>query len=114
MMTVLNNWFVRNRSIAMALAMERVSGGRHDPGARSCLRYKTLMLLVDQDGATQPCDRPVLVAVAFPLSRLVRNAPEPYGQYPDGQASAQQSASLPPQGHQQTSRTPHGKKQFRN
>ena len=89
MMTVLNNWFTKNRSIAMALAMEGFLVG-------GMVLVPLLAFAIDPDAAGRPGWRNTalaiglfLVAVAFPLSRLVRNAPEPYGQYPDGQASAQ-------------------------
>ncbi len=93
MMTVLNNWFVRNRSIAMALAMEGFLVG-------GMVLVPVLAFAIDPDAAGRPGWRNTalaiglfLVAVAFPLSRLVRNAPEPYGQYPDGQASVQHRQS---------------------
>ena len=35
-----------------------------------------------------PGNRDFLAAVALPVSRLIRNAPEPYGQFPDGEPAA--------------------------
>ena len=88
MMTVLNNWFVRNRSTAMALAMEGFLVG-------GMVLVPVLAFAIDPDAVGRPGWRNTalaiglfLIVVAFPLSRLVRNAPEPYGQYPDGEATA--------------------------
>ena len=88
MMTVLNNWFVRNRSIAMALAMEGFLLG-------GMVLVPLLAFAIDPDAVGRPGWRNTalaiglfLVVVAFPLSRLVRNAPEPYGQYPDDDVAA--------------------------
>lgn len=88
MMTVLNNWFVRNRSTAMALAMEGFLVG-------GMALVPVLAFLIDPDAVGRPGWRNTalvigifLAAVALPISFLVRNAPEPYGQHPDGQAQA--------------------------
>ena len=88
MMTALNNWFVRNRSTAMALAMEGFLVG-------GMVLVPLLAFAIDPDAPGRPGWRNTslaiglfLVAVAFPLSRLVRNAPEPYGHFPDGDAAA--------------------------
>ena len=88
MMTVLNNWFVRNRSTAMALAMEGFLVG-------GMALVPLLAFVIDPDVPGRPGWRVTalaigifLVAVAFPLSRLIRNAPEPYGQFPDGDPAA--------------------------
>ena len=87
MMTVLNNWFLRNRSTAMALAMEGFLVG-------GMILVPLLAFLVDPDVPGRPGWRVTtlaiglfLIVVAFPLSRLIRNAPEPYGQFPDGAAA---------------------------
>ena len=88
MMTVLNNWFSRNRSTAMALAMEGFLIG-------GMILVPLLAFVIDPDVPGRPGWRLTalvigifLVAVALPLSRLVRNAPEPYGLFPDGEAAA--------------------------
>ncbi len=88
MMTVLNNWFSRNRSTAMALAMEGFLVG-------GMILVPLLAFAIDPDAVGRPGWRNTalaiglfLVVVAFPLSRLVRNAPEPYGMFPDGEATA--------------------------
>ena len=89
MMTVLNNWFVRNRSTAMALAMEGFLVG-------GMILVPVLAFAIDPDAVGRPGWRNTalaiglfLIVVAFPLSRLVRNAPEPYGRYPDGETTVQ-------------------------
>ncbi len=88
MMTVLNNWFARNRSIAMALSMEGFLIG-------GMVLVPLLAFAIDPDAVGRPGWRNTalaigifLVVVAFPVSRLVRNAPEPYGMFPDGEAMA--------------------------
>ena len=88
MMTVLNNWFARNRSTAMALSMEGFLVG-------GMVLVPLLAFAIDPDAAGRPGWRNTalgiglfLIAVAFPLSLLIRNSPEPYGHYPDGDAAA--------------------------
>ena len=97
MMTVLNNWFVRNRSTAMALAMEGFLIG-------GMVLVPLLAFAIDPDVPGRPGWRLTalviglfLVAAAFPLSRFIRNAPEPYGQFPDGEPTARvrQAAASP-------------------
>jgi len=84
MMTVLNNWFIRRRSTAMALAMEGFSVG-------GVLLIPLLTWAIDPEFANRPGWRAtaagiglVVMALAFPISRLIRNKPEEYGQHPDG------------------------------
>ena len=84
MMTVLNNWFNRRRATAMALAMEGfLVGGvilipvlawAIDPDVPGRLGWRNTAMIIGF----------VMIAMAFPISRLVRNAPEDYGQHPDG------------------------------
>ncbi len=88
MMTVLNNWFVRNRSIAMALSMEGFLIG-------GMLLVPLLAFAIDPDVPGRPGWRVTalaigifLVVAAFPVSRLIRNAPEAFGLFPDGEPSA--------------------------
>ena len=88
MMTVLNNWFIRHRSIAMALAIEGFLVG-------GMVLVPVLAFAIDPDVPGRPGWRVTslaiglfLIAVAFPVSRLVRNAPEPYGEFPDGEPMA--------------------------
>ncbi len=89
MMTVLNNWFLRHRSTAMALAMEGFLVG-------GMVLVPLLAFAIDPEAAGRPGWRNTalgiglfLVVVAFPVSRLIRNAPEPFGQFPDGKAPVQ-------------------------
>ncbi len=96
MMTALNNWFTRNRSTAMALSMEGFLLG-------GMVLVPLLAFAIDPEAVGRPGWRNTalaiglfLIVVAFPLSMLIRNAPEPYGQYPDGDeaaAKARQSAT---------------------
>ena len=86
MFTVLNNWFVRRRATAMALAIEGfLIGGvvlvpvlawAIDPDASGRLGWRNTAMLIGI----------VIMAVAIPISRLVRNSPEQYGLHPDGRA----------------------------
>ncbi len=98
MMTVLNNWFVRNRSTAMALAMEGFLVG-------GMALVPLLAFVIDPDVPGRPGWRITalaigifLLAVALPVSRLVRNAPEPYGQFPDGEPAARARQTSTPSG----------------
>ncbi len=97
MMTALNSWFVRQKSRAMALAMEgfavggitlvpiiawAVGGiGTEDNPARFGWRAVVMGI-----GVT-------IILLAFPISRLVRNRPEDLGQRPDGDTAPQASAT---------------------
>ena len=88
MMTVLNNWFVRNRSTAMALAMEGFLVG-------GMALVPLLAFVIDPDVPGRPGWRMTALAIgiflmvmALPVSRLIRNAPEPYGLFPDGDPAA--------------------------
>ncbi|MFQ6027071.1 MAG: MFS transporter [Dehalococcoidia bacterium] len=84
MMTVLNNWFNRRRATAMALAMEGFSLG-------GVILVPILAWAIDPDLPNRPGWRATAAAIglliliaSFPVSRLVRNRPEDYGQRPDG------------------------------
>ena len=88
MMTVLNNWFRRRRATAMALAMEGFLVG-------GVLLVPVLVWAIDPDAAGRPGWRTTamilgafMIAVAWPISRLVRNTPEEMGQHPDGEIPA--------------------------
>ena len=84
-MTALNNWFVRKR----ALAMSQMQVG---------LRLGTVALVpllawavgADQFGwrAVAAGTGTLVVVIAYPLSRLIRDRPEDFGQRPDGLAPA--------------------------
>ena len=104
MMTVLNNWFVRNRSTAMALAMEGFLVG-------GMILVPLLAFAIDPDVPGRPGWRVTslaigifLAAVALPVSRLVRNAPEPYGLFPDGEPTARprRTSTSTPQASEET------------
>ena len=90
-MTVLNNWFVRRKTMAMALAQEGFSlssilvpillawaiGGA-DPHESERYGWRTSALFVGL----------VCLVLAVPLSSLVRNRPEDMGLLPDGDEAA--------------------------
>ena len=83
MATMVNNWFVRRRSMAIALAMEG-----HRLGA--ALVVPALAWAIDPDAdhigwrTTATSLGVFIILLAFPITRLVRNRPEDYGQFPDG------------------------------
>ena len=84
MMTVLNNWFLRRRSTAMALAMEGFAVG-------GIVVVPTLAWAIDPARFGDDGWRNAAVFIgltvmllAFPISRMVRNRPEDYGVLPDG------------------------------
>ncbi len=86
MMTALNSWFLRRRSIAMAIAMEGFSLG-------GVLLVPLLVWSIDPDVIGRPGWRATAMfigiatmLIAFPLSRFIRNRPEDYGELPDGRA----------------------------
>ena len=83
----LNSWFVRRRSMAMAIAMEGFSIG-------GILLVPLLAWSIDPDVIGRPGWRATAMFIgiatmlmAFPLSRLIRNRPEEYGELPDGRSS---------------------------
>ena len=88
MMTALNNWFIRRRSLAMALATVGYTVGGMilvpllawsiDPAQYGLDRWRTIAAGIGI----------VIMVTAFPVSRLVRNRPEDYGQRPDGETTA--------------------------
>jgi MFS family permease len=106
MMTALNSWFVRRRSTAMGLALEGYALG-------GVLLIPLLAWSIGAIEAGEP-ERfgwrttawgigGMLLVLAFPLSRLVRNRPEDYGELPDGGTTGRpstlsESADPPPPG----------------
>ena len=102
MIATINNWFSRHRSMAMALATEgQLLGG--------IVLIPILSWLVDPDA-----DRLgwrwtafglgfFILLVAFPISGLIRNRPEEYGQSPDGEppreASSPRTGTSRPSGY---------------
>ena len=85
MMTVLNGWFVRRRARSISLVMV---------GARLGVVVFVPLLVWAMDEsqfgwrATAAAIAVVVLLAAFPLSYLVRNRPEDYGQHPDGDKDA--------------------------
>ena len=92
MMTMLNSWFIRRRSRAMAAAMEGYLLG-------GVMLVPALAWAIDPDAerfgwrATAAGIGVVSLLLAFPVSRLVRNRPEEYGYYPDGDIPMTQPAA---------------------
>ena len=107
MMTMINQWFIRQRSRAMALVMEgfavggvifppllawAIGGVDPDISERFGWRASTLFIGI------------LLMAVAFPLSRLIHNRPEDLGLLPDGDPPDSPS-ELPAEAHPNRSDT---------
>ena len=89
MMTVLNHWFQKRRSMAMSLAMEGFALG-------GVLLMPALAWAIAPDepdrlGWRLPAAGigVVLIILAWPVSRLIRNRPEEYGLRPDGRPENQ-------------------------
>ena len=85
MMTALNSWFVRRRAGAMS---RTIVGYRL--GTVALVPVLAWAVDADQFGwrAVAAGIGTVVVVLAYPISRLVRNRPEDYGQRPDGPAPA--------------------------
>jgi MFS family permease len=88
LMTVLNSWFVRRRSTAMAMAMEGSALG-------GIVLVPALAWAIDPENFGDESWRTVaagigitLLAISFPITRLIRRRPEDYGLLPDGDTSA--------------------------
>ncbi len=84
MMTVVNNWFVMKRSIALAVSMASM-------GLSGIVITPALMTLIQTVGWRRAYF--IIAALAFVLcvilpGLLIRNKPEDLGQVPDGPASA--------------------------
>ena len=84
MMTVLNSWFIKRRTMAMALAMEGFAVG-------GVVVVPVLAWAIDPARFGDDGWRNAAVVIglgvlllAFPISRLIRNKPEDYGLSPDG------------------------------
>ena len=85
MMTVLNSWFVRRRATSMSLVLVG-----YRLGVVAFVPLLTWAMDDVQYGwrAVAAAVAITVILVAFPLSRLVRNRPEDYGQHPDGDGNA--------------------------
>ena len=93
MMTVLNHWFLRRRSLAMALAMEGFALGgivlvpvlawAVDPDVPGRLGWRWTAAIIGIG----------TVMLAWPVSRMVRDRPEQYGLHPDGRPPAPAAAA---------------------
>lgn len=97
--TAINNWFQRRRSTAFGWSMEGMAIG-------SIFFIPVLAWSIDPDRFGLDQWRKVaagigiaMIILAFPLSRLIRNRPEDYGQLPDGDTVLIES---PPEGKQPT------------
>jgi sugar phosphate permease len=95
MMTVMNYWFQARRSTAMSLAMEGFALG-------GVLLVPALVWAVDPEHperfgwrATAAGIGVAIIIVAWPISRLVRNRPEEYGEHPDGRRAGPDTSDAP-------------------
>ena len=81
LMTAINKWFVHKRSIAMAIA-----GEGYFIGGITLAPILAWAVNPEHHGweVTSRGIGIVFLAIAWPLTRLIRNSPEEYGQRPDG------------------------------
>ena len=83
LMTTINNWFARRRAMAMGWANV---GGR----LGALLLVPAIAWAIDPEQQRLGWQLTVLIlgittlVIAFPLTRLIRNRPQDYGQLPDG------------------------------
>lgn len=102
MMTVMNHWFVRKKTRAMSMVMEgfAVGGvliplvlawsvGGADPAVSERFGWRVTAFAVGI----------VIIGLALPLSRLVRNRPEELGLLPDGDAPQESQEAERPAAH---------------
>ena len=102
MMTLLNHWFARQR--AMAISWANVGS-----------RLGALLLVPAIAWAIEPGHGPLgwsvtaslfgifAIAIAFPISRLIRNRPQDYGQGPDGDPVLAETSPSPTEAVQENS-----------
>ena len=87
MITLVNNWFIRKRSIAMATALSGVHiGGFLVPllaFGMDSMGFRTTTLIVGL----------LILVVVLPVTQLIRNRPEDVGLLPDGSGSSQAAES---------------------
>ena len=103
-MTVINNWFVRRRAMAMSMVMvgQRLGGVllpwllalTIDPDQYGIDRWRVAALGIGV----------LIIFLAFPISRLVRDRPEDFGLLPDGGTAAPASSTAARAEESQTSR----------
>ena len=95
-MTLLNQWFIRRRSTAMAVAMTGM-------GLGALILVPAIAWAVDPDQdrlgwrLTAGVLGIVMVASAVVIPRLIRNRPQDYNQLPDGGPPKSEQAALQPQ-----------------
>ena len=101
-MTVLNNWFFRKRARAMSRAMAGSAAG-------GILLVPLLAWSIDPEHFGLDRWRVVatglgaaIMLFALPISLMIRNRPEDYGQHPDGIEGTQTSATLKETGTSQS------------
>ena len=90
MMTVLNTWFVRRRATSMSMVLVG-----YRLGVVAFVPLLTWTIDEDRFGwrAVAFGIAVVVMVLAFPISRLIRNRPEDYGQHPDGETLVSEQAS---------------------
>ncbi len=90
MMSVINNWFDKKRTMAMGLGGIGFSMG-------SFFLVPLLAWLVQPDGVgwrtTSMSLGIFFILLAYPISRLIRNTPEEFGEIPDGRKSGEKEKS---------------------
>jgi MFS family permease len=78
MIAAVNNWFIRRRSIAIALAgMGVYLGGVFVPALAvgiNLISWRSMAVFIGI----------VFLILAYPITRLIKNKPEDYGELPDG------------------------------
>ena len=95
MMTVMNSWFIRKRTMAMAIVQEGFAvGGVAIPPLMAWSIGGTAVEDPERYGwrATAAVIGLIILALAVPVSRLVRNRPEDLGLRPDGAAQDPETA----------------------
>ena len=95
MMTVMNSWFIRKRTMAMSIVQEGFAiGGVVVPPLMAWSIGGTAVEDPERYGwrATAAAIGLIIMALAVPVSRLVRNLPEDMGLRPDGDAEEPEPA----------------------
>ena len=85
MITAVNNWFIKRRTLAFSIAMAGVNGTVwFSPVVAVSIEAFGYQRAILSMGV-------ILIAIAIPVGRLVRNYPEEYGLVPDGRLPAVES-----------------------